>query len=155
MSIGCVSKSGWRRGVSMSDFEAWWEANWKMICGTSYFFSSEKTVAQIAWNVSKEKAEAQVKELEGELAEAQETLEALNDKPLWDELGNAFLVTCRRDLREARAELAEAREDEKMEFWSKQEAEAEVIELKDKLVEAKKKITSLESQLEAMVRHVD
>ena len=110
MSIGCVSKSGWRRGVSMSDFEAWWEANWKMICGTSYFFSSEKTVAQIAWNVSKEKAEA---------------------------------------------ELAEAREDEKMEFWSKQEAEAEVIELKDKLVEAKKKITSLESQLEAMVRHVD
>jgi hypothetical protein len=46
---------------------------------------------------------------EAELVECKENLDALSDKPLWDELGNAFLVRCRKELRETKAELAEAK----------------------------------------------
>jgi len=43
----------------MSDFERWWEANWKKICGPHFYFASEKTLAEHGWNAAIEKAEAE------------------------------------------------------------------------------------------------
>ena len=47
----------------MSEFETWWEANWKTICGTSYYFASEKQVAKLAWNAAKDAELAHEKKL--------------------------------------------------------------------------------------------
>ena len=61
-------------------FEEWWEANWKMICGT-YFFSSEKTVAEIAWNESFQELLAYIDRLEDKTAYDNESLEKLYGRP--------------------------------------------------------------------------
>jgi len=58
----------------MSEFETWWEENWKNICG-SYFFSSEKRTAEFAWNAAKEKLQAELAEVKEELTRRNEGID--------------------------------------------------------------------------------
>ena len=116
-------------------FEEWWEANWKMICGT-YFFSSEKTVAEIAWNVSKGKAEAErdrlQKRLEG-LSLCDDLGNALNDK-LCDEIDELAtkLEMAEAELEEVCGENAELNDKIREAFDAKWKAEAELADLRER-----------------------